>query len=85
MKNPNAWVLGINLLVYGLCFLLVPSIFLQYFWVLIGLNVLLGFILSFQGKRTLSHAFFLAALVVPLIGLGVCALIMSQIRIGGSH
>ncbi|MBC7774998.1 MAG: hypothetical protein H7246_06115 [Phycisphaerae bacterium] len=85
MKNPNPWVLGLNLLVFGLCFVLYPDFFFQYFWALIGLNILAGFFSSYRGMKALSHAFFLSALVVPLIGLGVCAIIMTQMRIGGSH
>jgi hypothetical protein len=36
-------------------------------------------------KKALGQAFLLSAFVIPLIGLGVCAIILSQLRIGGSH
>ncbi len=78
-------MLGINLLVHGICYVFYPNIFFQYFWAIIALNVLAGFYFSYQNKKALSHAFFLSALVVPLIGLGVCAIIMSQIRVVGPH
>jgi len=83
MKNPNAWVLGINLLLYGACYSLYPSFFYAYFFVFCAINVLMGILLLLLQKKALGQAFLLAAFVVPLIGMGVCAIILSQLRIGG--
>lgn len=84
-KNPNAWVLGINLLVYGTCYALRPSFCFEYFFVFCGLNLLLGILLLLLQHKALGQAFLLASFVIPLIGMGVCAVILSQLRIGASH
>jgi hypothetical protein len=85
MKNPNPWVLGINLLVYGTCYVMRPARYFEYFFVFCGINALLGILLLLMQKKALGQAFLLSAFVIPLIGLGVCAIILSQLRIGGSH
>ena len=56
MKNPNAWVLGINLLVYGLCYVLRPYFYFEYFFVFCGINVLMGILLLLLQKKALGQA-----------------------------
>jgi hypothetical protein len=85
MKNPNAWVLGMNLLVYGTCYVLRPYFYFEYFFVFCGINVLIGILLLLLQKKALGQAFLLASFVIPLIGLGVCAIIISQLQIGRPH
>ena len=74
-------MLGINLLVYGLCYVLHPSYCFEYFFVFCGINVLLGILLLLLQKKALGQAFLLASFVIPLIGMGVCAIILSQLVI----
>lgn len=82
-KNPLARIIGINLLVYALLFAFYPVGVSLYFFLFFFGNLLIGWAHQSNGKKEMAYAHYMAAFVVTLIGLGTCAMIMSNIKIGG--
>lgn len=79
MKNYTPWVLSINLLLFAFAFFRMPFRAFELHIAFFALNLLAGLSLWFLGKKALAKVFLLASFVVPLIGLGVCAVILSNI------
>ena len=82
-KNPLARVISINLLVYALLFAFFPTGVFHYFFLFFFGNLLIGWAHQSNGKKEMAYAHYMAAFVVTLIGLGTCAMILSNIKIGG--
>jgi hypothetical protein len=81
-----AWPIGLNLGLLVLAALLSeadPNVLGIVVLVLVVINSIAAGIMSFAGRMHYVLAFLLSALVVGLIGFGVCALILSNM--GGGH
>jgi len=83
MNNIYFRIIGINLVVYALLYLLLPTYFALYFVFFFFGNLLLGWGFWAEGQREMAKAFWLAAFVVTLVGLGTCAIVLSSIRVAG--
>jgi len=81
-KKPINWPIAINLGLLVLNFLLTRSLssVAISIVVLAIVNGIAAFMLSFFGKMRWVTAFILSALLVLLIGLGICGLILSNLR-----
>lgn len=82
-RNLLARVIGINLLVYALLFAFFPVWVFYYSFLFFFGNLLIGWEHQSNGKKEMAYAHYITAFVVPLIGFGACAVILSTIQIGG--
>ena len=81
--NPLARIIAINLLVYAALFAFFPAWVFHYFFLFFFGNLLIGWAHQSNGKKEMAYAHYMAAFVVTLIGLATCAMILSNIKIGG--
>ena len=85
-KKPFFWPIALNL---GLLVLAAissgaePSVLGIMVLVLVVINTVAAIIMSFSGRMHYVVAFILSALLIGLIGFGVCALMLSNM--GGGH
>lgn len=84
-NNLFARVIGINLLVYAALFAFSPMWVFYYFFLFFFGNLLIGWAHQSNGKKEMAYTHYIAAFVVTLIGLGTCAIIMSNLNIGGGR
>ncbi|RZK23667.1 MAG: hypothetical protein EOO56_04280 [Hymenobacter sp.] len=85
-KKPFFWPVALNLGLLVLAALLTgaePGALGIMVLVLVVVNTIAAGIMSFAGRIHFVIAFLLSALVVGLVGFGVCALMLSHI--GGGH
>jgi len=85
-KKPFSWPLALNLGLLVLAALLTganPGALAIVVVVLAVINGIAAVITSISGKMNYVVAFILSALLVLLIGLGICALLLSNM--GGMH
>ena len=86
-KKPINWPIAINLGLLVLNFLLTQSISSVLITVLLlaVVNGIAATLLSFFNKMRWVTAFILSALLVLLIGLGICGLMLKDFGKGGFH
>ncbi|HMX41767.1 MAG TPA: hypothetical protein PK971_11350 [Saprospiraceae bacterium] len=77
MKNPLSKVVLCNLILFALAFVVWPLASLELHDFFFGINLAIGLLLWGLRKRVLAKAFLMAALIVPLMGAGTCALILA--------
>ena len=85
-KKSFSWPIALNLSLLVLAALLTgadPGALGIVVLVLVVINTLAAVILSFAGRMPYVVAFILSALLIGLIGFGVCALMLSNM--GGMH
>lgn len=82
-RNLLARVISINLLVYALLFAFFPVWVFYYFFLFFFGNLLIGWARQSNGQKEMAYAHYMSAFVVTLIGLGTCAIMMSNLQIGG--
>jgi hypothetical protein len=85
-KKPLFWPIALNLCLLVLAALgsgAEPGVLGIVVLVLVVINIVTAIIISFAGRVHYVVAFILSALLIGLIGFGVCALIVSNL--GGGH
>lgn len=85
-KKPFSWPLALNLGLLVLAALITgaePSVLAIVVVVLAVINGIAAMIMSVSGKMNYVVAFILSGLLVLLIGLGICALLLSNM--GSMH
>ncbi|WP_125916687.1 hypothetical protein [Hymenobacter coccineus] len=85
-KSPKTWLIGVNL---GLMLLVAvlsqgePVVLAGTVVALAVINGIAAFLMAVSGKLNWVTAFLLSALLVFIIGLGICGLMLSNL--GGMH
>jgi len=85
-KKPYFWPIALNLVLLVLAALLTganPNVLGAVVLVLVLINSIAAAIVSFSGRVHYVVAFILSALLIGLIGFGVCALMLSNL--GSMH
>jgi hypothetical protein len=85
-KKPLFWPIALNLgllVLAALASRAEPGVLGIVVLVLVVINTVAAIIMSFSGRMHYVVAFILSALLIGLIGFGVCALIVSNL--GGGH